>query len=574
MKGPLSSLFRTAAMVTLSLVPPPRVAAFLRQGAGTSLANGSRHARARDQRRNGNAAADASRRDSAVDGGGQPQQRVVVLGGGFGGLYTALRLSQLAAEGAAAPKQGSGGGLSITVVDSRDKFVFLPLLYELATGQAELEEVAPRMEDVLRGTGITFVQGGVDALDLATQTVRVAEAGSFGGAAGPPEGEGGGEWSNARELPYDRLVIALGSQPRNLEAIPGAQEFSIPFYTVEDAYRLQRELARLDALMDAGAAAPAAEPQGASGDGGTKTVNVVVVGGGYSGVELACNLAGRSAWKGAASLTLVERGDGVLSQSTLSNRQRAEAKLAATGVNVRCATSVLAVTEGGLSVAPREAPAGAADDASPEETISADVVIWTAGSKPNDWLSSPANDLSSAAETDESGRLLVDKMLQIRPAAATAAGQDLGGDASPLFEKGTIFALGDNAASTADPMPSTAQVAFQQSEYAAWNVWASLSDEKKLAFRFIPLGEMLTLGADDAAISAESLLGPDLGAAVAKLSGPLASLARRAVYAARMPTPEQQMVAALGLSQGPLKRLLSRALETAAEGGMKQQQRK
>ena len=153
-------------------------------------------------------------------------------------------------RGAAAPKQGSGGGLSITVVDSRDKFVFLPLLYELATGQAELEEVAPRMEDVLRGTGITFVQGGVDALDLATQTVRVAEAGSFGGAAGPPEGEGG-EWSNARELPYDRLVIALGSQPRNLEAIPGAQEFSIPFYTVEDAYRLQRELARLDALMDA-----------------------------------------------------------------------------------------------------------------------------------------------------------------------------------------------------------------------------------------------------------------------------------------------------------------------------------
>ena len=123
-------------------------------------------------------------------------------------------------------------------------------------------------------------------------------------------------------------------------------------------------------------------------------------------------------------------------------------------------------------------------------------------------------------------------------------------------------------------MPSTAQVAFQQSEYGAWNVWASLSDEKKLAFRCMPLGEMLTRAPTTLHASAESLLGPDLGAAVAKLSGPLASLARRAVYAARMPTPGQQMVAALGLSQGPLKRLLSRALETAAEGGMKQQQGK
>lgn len=283
-------------------------------------------------------------------------------------------------------------------------------------------------------------------------------------------------------------------------------------------------------------------------------------------MELACNLAGRSAWEGGASLTLVERGDGVLAQSTPSNRKRAEDKLASTGVNVRCATSVLAVSAEGLSVAPRDGQQAGGEGGAAAEDMPADLVIWTAGSKPNDWLSSPVNGLSSTAETDDSGRLLVDKMLRVCP---VQRGGDDADSASPTFEEGTVFALGDNAASAADPMPSTAQVAFQQSEYAAWNVWASLSGEKKLAFRFIPLGEMLTLGADDAAISAESLLGPELGGAVAKLSGPLASLARRAVYAARMPTAEQQMVAALGLSQGPLRRLVTRALETAAESGMK-----
>lgn len=249
MKGPLSSLFRTAAMVTLSLLPPPRVAAFLRHGAGASLANGHRgHARAGKQ--HGGTAAAVADNDDDSGSGGDASNRVVILGGGFGGLYTALRLSQLAAAGGQG--RDGGGDLSITVVDNRDKFVFLPLLYELATGQAELEEVAPRMEDVLKGTGINFVKGRIGELDLGKRTVAVA----------PADVE-----TDAQLLPYDRLVVALGSQPRNLETIPGAQDNSIPFYTVEDAYRMQRELARLDAMVDA------AETR-------SKCINVVVVGGG------------------------------------------------------------------------------------------------------------------------------------------------------------------------------------------------------------------------------------------------------------------------------------------------------
>ena len=248
MKGPLSTLFRTAALTALSLVPPPRVAAFLRHGTGHTVLR-------KQQQMAPSTAGDGDNGDESIEA------RVVVLGGGFGGLYTALRLSQLANEGAAAKKSGSG--VSITLVDSRDKFVFLPLLYELATGQAELGEVAPRMEDVLRGTNIEFVQGNIDALDLTTCSVTVTPAGDP--YASPSRRGGNIASDDTRKLSYDRLVVALGSQPRNLESVPGAGENCLPFYTVEDAYRLQRLLARLDGMVEKR----------------DTTIHVVVVGGGY-----------------------------------------------------------------------------------------------------------------------------------------------------------------------------------------------------------------------------------------------------------------------------------------------------
>lgn len=89
-----------------------------------------------------------------------------------------------------------------------------------------------------------------------------------------------------------------------------------------------------------------------------------------------------------------------------------------------------------------------------------------------------------------------------------------------------------------------------QSEYAAWNIWASLNDQRPLAFRYTPLGEMLSFGAADASVA-----GPE-GLDILRLSGPLASAARRLVYAARMPTNSQRLLAGRKLAQRPLRALL------------------
>ena len=71
---------------------------------------------------------------------------------------------------------------------------------------------------------------------------------------------------------------------------------------------------------------------------------------------------------------------------------------------------------------------------------------------------------------------------------------------------------------------------MQQADYAAWNVRAAMRNERMLPYRYANLGEMLSFGGADAALSSLGLL---------ELKGPLAAASRRAVYAARMPTAKQ-----------------------------------
>ena len=110
-----------------------------------------------------------------------------MVGGGFGGLYTALRLSTLVWPGNSKPE--------ITLVDQRDRFVFKPLLYELLTEELELDEVAPRFVDVLSRSGVRFQQGKVGEIL----------------PRGEEDGEGKVRLEGGAEIDYDYLVVAFGS---------------------------------------------------------------------------------------------------------------------------------------------------------------------------------------------------------------------------------------------------------------------------------------------------------------------------------------------------------------------------
>lgn len=450
----------------LTVAPPPRVAALLRGGRRCIPS--------------------VSTQMMASDGNAE-NGRVVVLGGGFGGLCTTLRLADLSSS------MQNTAVSSITLIDSRERFTFLPLLYELATGEASMEEVSPRFDTLLKDKNIEFKQASINSVNLAGKTVTISPAMSRVDSVGD---------GDSIVIPFDRLVIAMGCAPA-MDVVPGVSEHAVPFYTIDDALRVQREISRLE-LMD-------------------QAAHVVVIGGSYGGVELACSLAQRLS---GASITLVERGGDLLPRSPIHNQDQAKAALSNAGVKVRCLTSVLRVETDMVETC----AVGKEEEVGMGEQLPADLVLWTAGAKPKslDGL----GDLGSEW-MDGTGRLPVDKCLRVNGAEG-------------------VFALGDLASVVDEPLPATAQVAFQQSEYAAWNVLASLdtAQAKPLAFRYNDLGEMLSLGADGATVSG--------GAAFSqvRLSGSVAGIARRLVYAARMPTNEQRLTAATKWAEGSLLRVL------------------
>ena len=81
-------------------------------------------------------------------------------------------------------------------------------------------------------------------------------------------------------------------------------------------------------------------------------------------------------------------------------------------------------------------------------------------------------------------------------------------------------------------MPSTAQVAFQQADYAAWNVWAAVAERPLLPFKYQHIGDMMTTGAADAAVA--------LPVGDVTVDGVAGAALRRAAYLYRMPTDEHR----------------------------------
>ncbi|MEO0541319.1 MAG: NAD(P)/FAD-dependent oxidoreductase [Cyanobacteria bacterium P01_A01_bin.105] len=388
--------------------------------------------------------------------------RIVILGGGFGGLYTALALSKLAWE--AQP--------DITLVDQRDRFVFLPLLYELVTGELQTWEIAPPYEELLSNTGVKFCRDGIAAVNADISQVQL---------------------QSGQTLDYDRLVLALGGETP-MDMAPGVAEHAIAFRSLDDAYQLQNRLRQLES-------AP------------VDKVRVAVVGGGYSGVELACKLAERLGNQGR--LRIVERGSEVLQNSPDFNQKAALSALSDKGIWVDYETTVTAVTADSLTLQYKEQI----------DTLPVDIVLWTVGNR--------ISPLVAALPLPHNER----QQLQVLPT--------LQSEGNP-----NIYALGDLAAGVdaeGNAVPPTAQAALQQADYAAWNIWASLSGRPLLPFRYQHLGEMMTLGSDSATLTGLGM----------QLEGLPAHVFRRLTYLYRMPTFEHQLRVGLNWISQPLRDLLS-----------------
>ncbi|MDE5110915.1 MAG: FAD-dependent oxidoreductase, partial [Trichodesmium sp. St7_bin2_1] len=247
-------------------------------------------------------------------------QRICILGGGFGGLYTALRLIQFPWESSKKPE--------IILIDQHDRFLFAPLLYELVTGELQTWEIAPPFEELLANTDIRFCQGVVSRIDLNQQQVQL---------------------ENGQAFSYHRLILAMGGETP-IEIVPGAAEYAIPFRTVNDAYRLKEKLRVLEASE-------------------RDKIRIAVIGGGYSGVELACKLADRLPERGR--IRLVERNEMILGTSPEFNRESASKALSEKNIWIDLETEVESIEATQISLKYKEQV----------DTIPVDIVLWTVGTK-------------------------------------------------------------------------------------------------------------------------------------------------------------------------------------------------
>ncbi len=390
--------------------------------------------------------------------------RICILGGGFGGLYTALRLSQLPWEKPQRPE--------IILVDQNDRFLFTPLLYELLTGELQTWEIAPPYEELLANTGVRFTQAAVDGINVEERQVQLHD--------GP-------------EFAYDRLVLAMGGETP-LDMAPGVTEYGLGFRTIADAYRLEERLRILE-------------------ESDREKIRVAIVGAGYSGVELACKLAERLGDRGR--LRLIEMSDMILRTSTDFNRDAAHKALNDRSIWIDLETSVASIEPDKISLLYK----------AQVDTIPVDLVLWTVGTR----VAPVVRALS--LKQSQRGQLTVTPTLQ-------------------AIDHPEIFALGDLADcqdAEGQQVPNTAQAAFQQADYTAWNIWASLTGRPLLPFRYQHLGEMMTLGTDNATFTGLGI----------KLDGPLAYLTRRLAYLYRMPTLDHKLKVGLNWMAQPLLEMLS-----------------
>ena len=390
--------------------------------------------------------------------------RICILGGGFGGLYTALRLSQLPWEKHQQPE--------IILVDQNDRFLFSPLLYELLTGELQTWEIAPPFEELLVNTGVRFTQATVAGINLDEHRVQLQD--------GP-------------EFSYTRLVLALGGETP-LDMAPGVAEYALPFRTIADAYRLEERLRILE-------------------ESDKDKIRVAIVGAGYSGVELACKLADRLGER--IRLRLIEMSDMILRTSTDFNRDAAQKALEERHVWLDLETTVESIGSDTISLLYK----GQVD------TIPVELVLWTVGTRVAPVVR------SLPLKPNKRGQLTTTPTLQV-------------------VDHPEIFALGDLADcrdAEGQQVPNTAQAAFQQADYAAWNIWASLTERPLLPFRYQQLGEVMTLGIDNATLTGLGI----------KLDGPFAYLARRLAYLYRMPTLNHKLKVGLNWIAQPLLDWLS-----------------
>ncbi len=363
-------------------------------------------------------------------------KRIVIVGGGAGGLELATQLGH---------KLGRKKKAEIILVDRNHSHLWKPLLHEVATGS--LDEGIDGLSYLAhaRNHHFQFQLGTLTDINREGKKLQLAEIRDAQGELLVP----------ARELAYDTLVMALGSTSNDF-GTPGIKDHCIFLDNPHQARRFHNEMLNLFLKFS-------------SSDSAQEKVNIAIVGGGATGVELSAELHNAVkqlhsyGYKGldnqALNVTLVEAGERILPALPPRISAAAHQELTKLGVRVLTQTMVTSADRNGLNT-------------KSGEFIEADLMVWAAGIKAPDFMKEIAG-----LETNRINQLVVEPTLQ------TTRDAD-------------IYAIGD-CASCALPsggfVPPRAQSAHQMASLVLSNILAQMKGEKQKPYVYKDHGSLVSL---------------------------------------------------------------------------------
>ena len=359
------------------------------------------------------------------------------------------------------------------------------MLAEVASSALEAQHISASVRAACPRT--RFRNATIEAIDTEQRVVTVRPGGS----------------ARTLPLPYDELIVALGSEP-NFFGLPELEEHAYTLKTLDDATRLRNQVLRSLELADA---EPDPEER-------RRLLTFVVAGGGFAGTETVAELldlvhSARRYYpdleRSEMRFALVHSGDRILPELSEELGAYAQDKLEARGIEFLLGKRVAGASAGAVQLND--------DSELPTRTL-----VWTAGNQPNPRL------MELPCERTPGGQVIVAPTLRVR-------GID------------GVWAVGD-CAQVPDPdreggfYPPTAQHALREGKAAAENVAATLRGEAPRPFRFRAIGSLVALGRRTAAAEIRGR----------QFSGLLAWMLWRTVYLSKLPGLEKKVRVAIDWS--------------------------
>ncbi|HWX22707.1 MAG TPA: FAD-dependent oxidoreductase [Candidatus Binatia bacterium] len=388
------------------------------------------------------------------------KKRIIIVGGGFGGVKCAETLA----------RELAGSEADVVLFDRQNHLVFSPLLAEVVGSSINSLDVIVPLRQLLPKSFCRTEE--VRAIDLAKSEIEYQAE----------DGQG-------TRMRYDHLVIACGSVT-NLNVVPGMADHSFPLKTVADAAALRSHI-----MTQMERAEVASQPERRN-----QYLTVLVVGGGYSGVEAAGeinDLLRDSAryfrnWKVEdVKVVLIHSRDQILPEISPELREFARKKMEAAGVQMVLNARVNSATPEGVTLEGGQCLKGG-------------TIVCTIGS-------APAPVVAGLAASKEKGRLLAEPDMRLKG-------------------MNNVWAIGDCAciinARNGEPSPTTGQFAERQGRQCAQNIVRVLKGQPTRPFQFKLLGELCSIGGHKAVADLFGL----------HLSGFLAWFVWRGVYLFKLPT--------------------------------------